>query len=52
MAGEPAAPPCLEPTELEVALVVDDQHGVRLELEEAKRGADGAARLVHEGLAA
>ena len=47
MAGEPAAEARLEPAGLEVALVVDDEDRVRLELEERRRGLDRAAGLVH-----
>ena len=50
MPGEPAAHLQLEPAELEVALVVHDEHLAGLELVEARRAADGAARLVHERL--
>ena len=47
---EPSADPRLQPAVLEVALVVDDEHRVRLELVEARRRADRAARVVHVGL--
>src|SRR5205085_5420187 len=45
--GEAAALSGLQPPEIEVALVVDDEDRVGLDLEEARRGRDGAAGLVH-----
>src|SRR5207245_1485482 len=50
MSGEAAAEACLQPTGLEVDLVVDDEDGVGLELVEARSCADGPAALVHERL--
>ncbi len=47
MARKASAFPDLEPAEVEVAFVVDDEHCVRLDLEEARRGADRSARVVH-----
>jgi hypothetical protein len=47
VAAEPAAEAKLETSALEVALVVHDEHGVGIELEEACGGRDRAARLVH-----
>src|SRR5690242_12363948 len=47
VAGETAAVLQLEPAEVEVALVVHDQHRVRLDLEELRSGADRAPGLVH-----
>src|SRR5947208_2037452 len=44
---EAAAAARLEPAEIEVALVVDDEDRVRLDLEEARCRRDRAARLVH-----
>src|SRR5205807_4356537 len=45
--GEPAAVLHLETSEVEVALVVDDEHVAGLDLEERGGSADGATRLVH-----
>ncbi len=45
--GEPSAPAQLEPPGVEIALVVHDEHLVRLELEEPRGGLDGAPRVVH-----
>src|SRR5207244_7208710 len=36
-----------EPAEIEVPLVVDDEHVARLQLEERRRGPDRAAGIVH-----
>src|SRR2546430_476355 len=47
VAGEPAARLQLEATEVEVALVVDDEHFIRLHLEERSCRADRAPGLVH-----
>jgi hypothetical protein len=47
MAGEATAEPRLEPPVLEVDLVVDDENGVRLELEESGGGPDRPAGFVH-----
>src|SRR5919106_5725648 len=47
--GESAPEPRLEPPQVEVALVVDDEQLLRRQLEEAEGGADGAPRLVHVG---
>ena len=47
MSPEAAAAARLEPAEIEVALVVDDEDRVRLDLEEARCRRDRAARLVH-----
>src|SRR6478752_9622547 len=44
---EAAAQPELKAPELEVALVVHDEDGVGIDLEEGRRRADRAARLVH-----
>src|SRR5205823_7301802 len=42
--------PCLQPARLEVALVVDDEDRIRLELVELRRRLHRAARVVHERL--
>ena len=47
VAGEAAPAPRLQPPGLEVDVVVDDEHALRLDLEEARRRADRAAGLVH-----
>src|SRR5207253_9356815 len=43
VAGEPAAEPRLQPTLLEVGVVVDDERALGRDLVEAHRGADRAA---------
>src|SRR5439155_21265190 len=47
VAGEPAPEPRLEASLLEVDVVVDDGERLRRRLEEAHRGGDRPARLVH-----
>src|SRR5262249_31076186 len=47
VAREAAAAPSLQAPELEIALVVDDEDRVRLDLVELRRGLDRAAGLVH-----
>src|SRR6185312_16265266 len=47
VAREPAAPARLQPPDVEIALVVDDQDRVRLDLEELGRGLDRTPGLVH-----
>src|SRR5207302_8191088 len=50
VASEASARARLEPAGLEVDVVVDDEESAGLHLEEARRGADRAARVVHERL--
>ena len=47
VAGEPSPGPRLHPARLEVDVVVDDEHLLGLDLEEAHRRADRAAGVVH-----
>jgi len=47
VAGEASPGPRLQPAGLEVDVVVDDEHLLGLDLEEAHRRADRAAGVVH-----
>src|SRR4051794_41773321 len=50
MAGEAAAGPGLQAPGFEIDVVVDDEHRLGLDLEEATRGGHRATRVVHERL--
>jgi hypothetical protein len=45
--GEPTADARLQPPEVEVTLVVNDEHALRRELVEPRCGGDGATREIH-----
>src|SRR4051812_50146343 len=50
MAGEAAAGPGLQAPGFEIDVVMDDEHRLGLDLEEATRGGHRATRVVHERL--
>src|SRR2546423_15462455 len=50
MAGEAAAGPSLQAPGFEIDVIMDDEHRLGLDLEEATRGGYRATRVVHERL--